>query len=250
MEKILDLSYILNQSLNILFLVIIQFGNGLLVIHKNVKVNYTRKINHFLLFFIPIILNRGYAHDEAFGLYALGAVLAVAKFGFYIKPVRDKVPFIDIMFRSFDRPEDRPRTLLWIVTQTAAGYLVLVPAAVIFACFDLLHLVAIPILIYGIGDGLAEPIGVRFGKHKYRAYALFTDKKYARTLEGSAAVFVTSLVIIAAFYNYFTASQFIVALAVIPVLMTVVEAFSPHTWDSPTMFFAGHLSLFAIMMFF
>ncbi len=248
MEKLLDLSFVLNQSTNVLVLVLSQYLNGLLVIHKNVKVNYTRKINHFLLFFIPIFLNRGYAHIEAFDLYAIGALLAVVKFIFYIKPVRDRVPFINVMFHSFDRPEDRPHTLKWIVTQTAAGYMVLLPASIIFAHYGLLHLVLIPILIYGIGDGLAEPVGVRFGRHKYRSYALFTHKSYVRTLEGSAVVLLSGLAVVAAFHSFFTSLQFIVAMAVIPPLLTLVEAYSPHTWDSPTMFFAGYLSLLGIML--
>lgn len=246
MEKIYDFSYILNQSSNVFFLVFIQYVNGLLVIHKNFRVNYTRKINHFLLFFIPIFLNRGYIHEEAFWLYAIGAVLAVAKFVFYVKPIRDRVPFIKTMFASFDRPEDRPYTLLWIVTQTSAGYLVLLPASLLFAYYDLFYLVTIPILIYGIGDGLAEPVGVRFGKHHYSAYALFTRRGYTRSLEGSAAVFVTSLVVVAFFHQYFEPRQLVVALLAVPVIMTLVEALSPHTWDAPTMFFAGYLTLFGI----
>ena len=248
MEMLLEFGYFINQSTNVIVLITTQFVNGLLVIHKNVKVNYTRKINHFMLFFVPIYLNRGYAHEQAFELYALGAILAVAKFIFYIKPIRDRVYFIRVMFHSFDRPEDRPYTLLWIVTQTAAGYIILLPASIIFAQYDLFHLVVIPILIYGIGDGLAEPVGVRFGRHKYQTFALFSRRTYIRTLEGSAMVFITGLVVVAAFYNYFSTLQFIVAMAVIPLLLTLVEAFSPHTWDSPTMFFAGYLALFGIMV--
>jgi len=249
MEKLLDFGFALNQFSNVIVLILSQYINGLLVIHKNVKVNYTRKINHFLLFFIPIFLNRGYAHIEAFDLYAIGALLAVAKFIFYIKPVRDRVSFINVMFHSFDRPEDRPHTLKWIVTQTAAGYAILLPASIIFARYDLLHLVLIPILIYGIGDGLAEPVGVRFGRYKYKAYALFSRRTYVRTVEGSAVVFLSGLAVTGSFYNYFTPLQFAVAIAVIPLLMTFVEAFSPHTWDSPTMFFAGYASLFGIMIY-
>ena len=248
MERLLEFSFFINQFSNVIVLIVTQFINGLLVIHKNVKVNYTRKINHFMLFFVPIFLNRGYAHEEAFGLYALGAIHAVAKFTFYIKPIRDRVHFIRVMFHSFDRPEDRPYTLLWIVTQTAAGYVILIPASIIFAYYDLFHLVVIPILIYGIGDGLAEPVGVRFGKHEYQTYALFSRRTYIRTLEGSAVVFLTSLVVVGAFYNYFTTLQFAAAMAVIPLLLTLVEAFSPHTWDSPTIFFAGYIALFGIMV--
>lgn len=244
----LDISYLLTQSINLFSLCAIQYCNGLLVTYKGVKVNYTRKINHFTLFLIPIMLNWGYAVQETSILFVIGAALAVIKFIFYIKPIRDRVPFIKMMFRSFDRPEDRPYTLLWISSQTAAGYMVTIPMGIIFAHHDLLPLVLIPILIYGIGDGLAEPVGVRFGKHKYNAYALFTRKKYYRTLEGSACVYITSVIVIAAFYSFFTPHQFIAALVSIPVLMTLAEAFSPHTWDSPLMFLTGYISLLAITL--
>ncbi len=248
MEKIFDPQFLLTQSLNIFTLIGTQYLTGLLVIHKNVKVNYTRKINHFMLFFIPIFINRGYVHEESIGLFVLGAFLAVAKFIFYIKPIRDRVPFIKVMFRSFDRPEDRPYTLLWIVTQTAAGYCVLIPMSALFAYMGYLDLAIIPILIYGIGDGLAEPVGVRFGKHKYKTPAIFTRREYYRTLEGSSAVFITSIIVIAAYHNYFTPTQFIVALILVPVIMTLVEAISPHTWDSPTIFLAGFLALYGIRL--
>ncbi|EEG77450.1 diacylglycerol/polyprenol kinase family protein [Dethiobacter alkaliphilus] len=246
MDAIFELSFLLNQAISLTALCLIQYTNGYLAEHKNVKVNYTRKINHFTLFVIPILLNRGYAYDQSFGLFALGAFLAVFKFIFYIKPIRDRVPFIRTMFSSFDRPEDRPHTLLWLSTQTAAGYLVLIPMGILFSQLGLMELILIPILIYGIGDGLAEPVGVRFGKHKYAAYALFSDKKYFRTFEGSACVLITSIIVVIAHYTFFTPLQLMVALAAIPILMTLAEAFSPHTWDSPVMFLVGSLSLLAI----
>ncbi len=248
MEKIMDLQFILTQSVVVLTLVLVQYCNGLLVTYKEVKVNYTRKINHFLLFFVPILLNQGYAHDYEFGLYALGAFLAVAKFVFYTRPVRDRVTIIRMMFRSFDRPEDRPYTLLWIVTQTAAGYLVLIPMGMLFSYYQLYHLLMIPVLIYGIGDGLAEPVGVKFGRHKYQTYALFTRNKYTRSLEGSFVVFITSVAVITFYYFSagFTTAQFVIALLVVPILMTLAEAFSPHTWDSPIMFLVGYIVIFSI----
>lgn len=73
----LDWSYLLTQAVTLLILIAIQYSNGLLVEHKNVKVNYTRKINRFALFFLPILLNRQYAYDQAYGLFILGAILAV-----------------------------------------------------------------------------------------------------------------------------------------------------------------------------
>lgn len=249
MELILNPVFFLTQISSIMTLVLIQYFNGLLVKHKNVKVNYTRKINHFILVLVPIYLNRGFVYKESFYLYVLGAALAVFKLIFYIKPIRDRILVINTMFLSFDRPEDRPNTLFWFSTQLATGYLVIIPMTLIYMYYNLEHLLLVPILIWGIGDGLAEPVGIRFGKHKYHVYALFNGKKYFRTLEGSMCVFLAGLVIIAAYYKYFTLPQFIVALLTIPALMTLSEAFSPHTWDSPFMFFTGYLSLFGIMTF-
>ncbi len=249
METFLELGFLSRQAINLFLLCLVQYGNGLLVVRKNVKVNYTRKVNHFLLLFIPVFFNLDIAYVGEFGLYTLGATLAVLKFAFYIEPVRERVPFIKMMFRSFDRPEDRPHTLLWLTTQTAAGYLVLIPTGILFAHLNLLYLIFIPILIIGIGDGLAEPVGVRFGRYKYKVFALFSNKKYYRTLEGSACVFITSIAVVIAHYAHFTSPQFVIALLLIPVLMTLAEALSPHTWDTPIMFLAGYASLLGVVYF-
>jgi dolichol kinase len=124
--------------------------------------------------------------------------------------------------------------------------LVLIPMVVLYYYYDLLHLMFLPVLINGIGDGLAEPVGVRFGRHRYQTRALFTGKKYVRSLEGSACVFLTSLIVIVVMRSYFSHEQFVVTLLVVPILMTLTEAISPHTWDTPFIFLVGYLSLFAI----
>jgi len=101
----------------------------------------------------------------------------------------------------------------------------------------------------GIRDGLAEPVGVRFGRYKYKVSALFSDKIYFRTFEGSACVFVTSFAVVIAHYTHFTFSQFLMSMILIPPLMTLAEALSPHTWDSPILFLAGYSSLLGVVFF-
>ncbi len=238
--------FLSNQLIKAIILYSTQYCTGLLVKHKGMKVNYTRKINHFILFLVPVYVDRGFVYEESFGLFALGALLAVLSLAIYLEPVRKRVSLISTMFLSFDRPEDRPHTLLWLSTQIVAGYLVLLPMIALFYYYDLLHWIFLPILINGIGDGLAEPVGVRFGKYRYQTYALFTRKKYVRTLEGSACIFFTSLIVLALFHTHFTPGQLVAAMIVIPPLMTLAEAFSPHTWDTPFLFLAGYLALFAI----
>ena len=176
-------------------------------------------------------------------------IILILYFLLFVKPIRERVNTINTGFLSVDRPEDRPYTLIWITTQTAACFLVSIPLYGYLMMINRMELIFIIILINGIGDGLAEPIGVRFGKHKYSTYALFTKKKYVRSIEGSACVFITSVLSIVLFSFSFSPNQFIVALITIPILMTLAEAFSPHTWDNAFLFIVGEILLFLILQF-
>lgn len=113
----------------------------------------------------------------------------------------------------------------------------------------MLNLLSIPILIGTFGDGLAEPVGVRFGKCKYLTYALFTKRKYIRTLEGSLTVFISSILISVFFYAFFNSAQFIALIITLPITMTLVEAFAPHTLDNPLMSLIGLTNIFLIKQY-
>jgi phytol kinase len=233
---------------------VIWYIGGLLV-KKGVKTNYTRKVNHFSLLIIPFLLGAGRpsrssdrSGNDFFNLI-IGLLSGLSWFLMFIKPIRERVNVINTAFLSIDRPEDRPYTLLWTSTQTAANYLVAILLSAYLMMINRMELIFIVIIINGIGDGLAEPIGVRFGKHKYKTYALFTKKKYERSVEGSACVFITALIAIILFGKSFSSIQFVVALITIPIVMTLVEAFSPHSWDNPFLFIVGEILLFLILQF-
>ena len=112
-----------------------------------------------------------------------------------------------------------------------------------------MNLLLVPLT--AIGDGLAEPIGVRFGKHKYRSFSLFPfiKNKYHRTLEGSAAVYMSSLFVLLLYRNFFTISQFTYALLLLPIIVTIAEAISPHTQDSAFLNLSSGIGIILIKMF-
>jgi dolichol kinase len=230
-------------------LYLVAFLCGLLVIRLGVRVNYTRKINHFVLFFLPVFLATIFSFEQSMATVTMTGLILMGSVGVYAEPVRQRVPVIATMFSSFDRPEDRPYTLLWLQTQIAAGYLVIIPLAIMFARQGSPELMLIPILINGIGDGLAEPVGVRFGRHRYNVRALHGDRIYTRSIEGSACVLVTGILVILLFHASFTTAQFWAAIAMIPIAMTLAEAFSPHTWDTPFLFLTGGVGLLGITTF-
>lgn len=239
--------FLVNQAIKFFLLGLIALSCGLLVTHREIKVNYTRKVMHFSLLLIPIYIERIFAYERTLGLFTAGCLLTIVITFIFIKPLRERLPLVSLMFKAFDRPEDRPYTVLWVITQFMANYIILIPMIILYARFDLQHLITLPLLITVVGDGFAEPVGVRFGKHKYKVTALFTDREYYRTLEGSACVFIACVVGIAAFHASFTPNQFFVAMLVVPLLVTLAEAFSPHTWDNPLMFLVGYMSIFLIM---
>ena len=225
--------------------------SGALVRYLSIRVNYTRKLNHFAIFFLPVFIDQQFNAETFtdFIYLAISAIVSTLTLTAFYKPIRSFFPPFQLMYEGFDRPEDRPYTLTWIFTQFAAGFSVMLPMIWLFGQWGLESLVVIPILINVVGDGLAEPVGVRFGKHEYKTRALFTDKTYVRTLEGSACVLITGFVVIAMHYEYFTTLQFILAMLFVPIIMTLTEAYSPHTWDTPFLMFTGYVSLLMIMQF-
>jgi phytol kinase len=245
-RKKMHFVFLANVLIRTVCLWIISYGTGSLVFYKDVKANYTRKINHFSLFFIPIYLDTIFPYKKSIESVVMGCLLGVSSLIIYIHPVRSRSHFVNRMFLSFDRPEDRPHTLKWLSTQVAAGYLIIIPMIILFTKIGHSDLIIIPILINGIGDGLAEPVGIRFGRLKYRTYALFSKREYVRTLEGSACVLITGIIVILLFRSSFSHAELICALIVVPMAMTIAEAFAPHTWDTPFLFFSGYVTLYLI----
>ena len=126
-----------------------------------IKVNYTRKIHHFFLLFFPIFLASyfPYRPGELLGLLgAFGFLWTLAPFYF-----RKNSDFLERCFLSFDRPEDRPYTLLWLSSQFFASIIIVISLAILVEIYFGIFWADIGLLVVClamIGDGLAEPIGL------------------------------------------------------------------------------------------
>jgi len=246
------------QLIKLGFMLFVAFLGGLIVLNYHIKVNYTRKIQHFCAYLIPLLMEGG-GSSQSLESTASKQLLAwwgywftLMSFAVFVSPVRNRIRVLDIMFASLDRPEDRPNTLYWITTQIFMGYIVL--SAFKWYCdysgqVVLKSLVFIPVFVTGIGDGLAEPIGIAWGRHKYetRGFGADRDKVYTRSYEGSACVFIVGVISCAVFYGQFNNwLQFVLAITLVPTLMTLAEAFSPHTWDTPFLLLTGCGILWAL----
>jgi phytol kinase len=153
-----------------------------------------------------------------------------------------------LAFASFDRKEDRPLTLVWAVTQALFVYIVMLPCLVLLTQWNSARLILIPLIVTGVGDGIAEPIGRAWGYHKYKTSAMCTTKLYTRSIEGSLAIAAVAVVVVCAMYagRMLTTTQFLLGIGTFPVWMPVAEAVSPHSWDNPFLLGVGGALTFAL----
>ena len=104
----METSFWLNQIIKVLILYAVAYTTGLWVQKTNIKVNYTRKINHFVLFFLPQILMKLNPSKPTVATVLVAALVGILTLVIYIRPLRRRSPTISTMFASYDRPEDRP----------------------------------------------------------------------------------------------------------------------------------------------
>ena len=235
-EKPNNLKFFGKKGIKIGFILLTYFLNGKFLVEKlELKINYTRKINHFTIWVSPFIIDM--IIESKGSLVASLWNITFAFLGFVILTIpfrrSDPTGILNTMFSSLDRPEDRPNTLLWLTIQNFFTALSLFPFILLWEYWDTAEYMYIPLMIGTFGDGFAEVIGVRFGKHKYETYACCSDKKYTRSFEGSSCVFITSIIMIASFNYNFTTLELILNLILIPPLVTLTEAYAPHTLDNP-----------------
>lgn len=240
---------VMKQIILLFFVFVTEFITGTIVFKKKIKVNYTRKIVHFVILIVPVAVeiatNRGEYTVVTFVAAGIANTIAMLMF---MEPIRKRSWIISRMFMSLDRPEDRPHTVFWLASQVIVGYILMTPFTLFFQSKGHTIMAIIPVIITGVGDGLAEPIGVRFGRHKYQTRALFSKEKYVRSIEGSACVFIISVLTILLFMSSFSGLQLFILLTFLPVSMTLAEAFSPHTWDNPFLLLIGFLILYVVML--
>ena len=226
-------------GISTLVVVVCTYPLGLLVWYGGVSVAFTRKVTHIVFIsFLPAIAiytnkqNEGLARDmfiamvwQSFSSTLLGAII-------FSKVVRKYVPLLRVAFSCIDRPEDRPLSLTWLNLQMVGMTMIEIPMVQWMLSNDKGLLIWIPFLSVALGDGLAEPVGRLWGNHKYTARALFTTKKYTRSLEGSACVFFWTTVAVAIGTPEMNAIQGFLCFLTIPAANTIMEAVSPHSFDN------------------
>lgn len=198
---------------------------GRLKIAGLVQTGDARKLNHVAAL-VGGALIFGWAPDESARLSCY-AGMAIAFVMLVLVCVFREHPLCRTMFKGYARESDAPHEgyhvwFSWLVSIVG------------LVCIDLtfwdMTITRAAGLVLGVADGIAEPVGLRWGSMTYRVPSIVRGKSSVRSLEGSSAVFTATLVVILGTHGA-TAVGVAILLAV---AVTVVEAASPHGLDNLT----------------
>ena len=177
----------------------------------------TRKLFHALIF------------TSAFIVQAFGGFVAVCVFGTMVSMVVGLAVLRgpnDGLYEALAREQDEPSRTYYIVVPHFATMIGGLASNIFFG-----PLALVGYLVGGLGDAAGEPVGIRWGRHRYPGTA-----KATKTLEGSIAVLTASvlalLIGVAITPELHFSLRSAIALPLIAMVCTLVEAFSPRGWDN------------------
>jgi phytol kinase len=194
---------------------------GRLRMRRQVQTAYTRKIFHFIIFSGAGVIHllMGLPEVVLFGIIVCFWVLYAVVRG-------DGFPFYEAMAR----PQDAPHRTFFILVPMLTTLLGGLTANILFGRTAL-----VGYFVCGWGDAVGEPVGARWGSHRYRVPSLLRVAA-SRSLEGSASVWLAGTMV-AFFAMWAEGMPFQAAVWVALACGTVgavVEAVSTHGLDNLT----------------
>lgn len=194
---------------------------GWLHVRRGVRAPYTRKAFHFLILSAATVVQLRWGlegtvvYGSAVAMIVVAAVLKGDGFAFY---------------ESIARPSDAPRRSLFIIVPLVTTAVGGVLANLLFPAWAHIGYAAV-----AWGDAIGEPVGARWGRHRYSVPSI-GGVSATRSIEGSAAVLLASsaacaIVLLAAGIDPPAA---LAGAVLIGTVTTLVEAISHHGTDNLT----------------
>ncbi len=189
---------------------------------KGIRTPYTRKTFHFVIFSLAGILQYHYGLQAVSllgGIVFIMVVVAVI--------VGKKWWFFRALARETDAPHEKKFIILPLLATAIGGIIsnIFFPGTAYIGYF-----------VGGWGDAIGEPVGTRWGKHKYTVPTLF-GVRATRSIEGSTAVMLLSTTIATICLMQITPFGFANCLlygAICGLAAAVVESISSHGLDNLT----------------
>lgn len=195
---------------------------------RGMRDGYTRKLNHFGLSMLSVAFLFGLPDDQFVPTSIFTSLCVVAVYGW---SAVSSLPIVSSIMASNVRTRDHASgrffVFLPLITGQIATYSALALVNPLYA--------KVAFCSMGLGDGLAEPVGLRYGRHQYSVYDPFWKVRNTKSVEGSSAVFIVSLLCCFAALHIGGIVPTLVALLVAfgySACVTCIEACSPRGMDN------------------
>ena len=218
----------------ILLSILAAYFAGWMKIKKHIRTPYTRKTFHFIIFSAAGVIQYFY------GLHAVSLMgMIVSIIVLMSVAAGERFWLYNALARETDAPHEKKFIVVPLIATAVGGILsnIFFPVTAYIGYF-----------VGGWGDAVGEPVGTKWGKHRYTVPTLF-GVKATRSIEGSFAVMLVSTLI--AFVCLINTSTFsinnvMIASLVCGITAACVEAISSHGLDNLTIQLcaSGILSLF------
>lgn len=203
----------------ILYIIGIAYLIGWMSTKKHIRVAYTRKTFHLCIFTMAAALQLifGLGAVVWFGiLVSCSVIFAVWK--------GDNFPFYEAMARQSDAPKRSLFIVVPLITTALGGVI----SNIFFGQFA-----SIGYLVGGFGDAIGEPVGARWGKHRYNVLSI-GGIKATRSYEGSTAVWIISFICAVLGIYLLKDTWLLLPALLIASTATLAEAISSHGLDNLT----------------
>ncbi len=215
---------LIGGPISLLWVSLCLYFAGYLKLNKGFRTGYSRKIFHFSIFGSVALIQ--WLWDTSV-VCLFGGMTTLVIFYAILKGSGN------ILYEAMAREKDEPHRTQYIVVPYFATLIGGLVTNIFFG-----PIAVIGYLVTGLGDAVGEPIGTKFGKHKYRTLSL-TSVKSERSLEGSAAVWIMSFFAIIAGValspELTFSSMYFLTIPALSIICALTEAISPHGWDNTTM---------------
>jgi phytol kinase len=204
---------------------------GRLRLRRGMRAPYTRKLFHFAVFTLATVVQLVWSLP---GVVVFGSVFALVVV--YAVFRGNGFPLFEALARPSDEPHRALFVLIPLVTTAVGG---------VISNLLFLRYAYIGYLVCGWGDAVGEPVGTRWGRHRYRVPSL-AGVPATRSLEGSAGVLLIGS--LAAFIGLlaggFAAGDAAGVALAAGAIGALVEAFSNHGIDNLTVQVAATAAAF------
>ncbi|GGA81824.1 hypothetical protein GCM10011521_20220 [Arenimonas soli] len=204
---------------------------------------YTRKLNHLGIMLITAPLLAVLPDTQLIMSVLVATSLQVV---LYTSAAYSERPLLHALAVHSLRERDAPRSRFFFLMPMITTNVSLVAAVLLFPML----LVKIAFFTVAVADGMAEPVGLRFGKgNTYQIPDLVWGGRNTKSIAGSGAVFVlalaTSLLLLSWVHGLTPAV--LLTCGAYATAMTLLEAVSPRGSDNMLMILLGPLFLMGLM---